>query len=46
VAVVGKPDEEAGELPLAFVVIKKDREVSAKGIFVFLFFSFFSFLFN
>jgi 4-coumarate--CoA ligase len=31
VAVVGKPDLEAGELPVAFVVLKKDHKASAKG---------------
>lgn len=31
-AVVGKPDAMAGELPVAFVVRKKDRKVSEKGM--------------
>eukprot|EP00026_Physarum_polycephalum_P004972 Phypoly_transcript_04998.p1 GENE.Phypoly_transcript_04998~~Phypoly_transcript_04998.p1 ORF type:complete len:440 (+),score=65.65 Phypoly_transcript_04998:698-2017(+) len=32
VAVIGKPDEEAGEVPLAFVVLKKDHKATEKEI--------------
>jgi len=32
VAVIGVPDEEAGELPKAFVVLKPDAEASATDI--------------
>jgi acyl-CoA synthetase (AMP-forming)/AMP-acid ligase II len=35
-AVVGKPDEEAGELPTAFVVLKKGKEISLKEIAAFV----------
>lgn len=31
-AVIGLPDEDAGELPLAFIVKKAGREVSEKEI--------------
>lgn len=31
-AVIGLPDEDAGELPLAFIVKKAGREVSVKEI--------------
>lgn len=31
-AVIGLPDEDAGELPLAYVVRKAGREVSEKEI--------------
>jgi len=36
VAVVGKPDLEAGELPTAFVVIKKGRTLYEKDIYTFV----------
>lgn len=32
VAVIGLPDEDAGELPLAFIVKKAGREISEKEI--------------
>jgi 4-coumarate--CoA ligase len=36
VAVIGVPDEEAGELPKAFVVLKPDQEVTAADIQAFV----------
>jgi acyl-coenzyme A synthetase/AMP-(fatty) acid ligase len=36
VAVVAKADTEAGEVPLAFVVLKKDSKASEKGILFYL----------